>query len=165
MHAMGWHSIRAVTLVATAGAVLSGVLAAPAAASTLVPFSNHIRGCDFAKGLFLDGMGSGTGTGWADFTADGSEVRAQVHLQSATPDTDYRVRLIQQPRSGAATCNPGDPGVSGAVLHTDASGTATITVSGPAMKGATEAWVAVEGPPAPGRIRSDVYSSDYPAKL
>jgi hypothetical protein len=165
MHAMGWRIRRAVTLVAAGGAVLSGIGAAPAAASTFVPFSNHVRNCDFVKALFLDGMGTGSGSGWADISADGSDVRAQVHLQSARPDTDYQVRLVQLPRASAATCSPGDPGVSGGVLHTDATGTATITVSGPAIADAAEAWVSVEGPPAPGRIRGDVYSSDFLAKL
>ncbi|WP_243858324.1 hypothetical protein [Mycobacterium sp. DL440] len=154
-----------VALAAAGGLVLGGIGAAPAGATTMVPLSNHIRGCDFQKGLFLDGMGSGSGGGFAHVGSDGAQVSAQVTLQSATADTDYRVRLIQLPRSSVATCNVGDPGVAGGVLHTDASGTATITVSGPAMDGATEAWVSVEGPPAPGRIRSDVYSSDFPVKL
>ncbi|MUL82595.1 MULTISPECIES: hypothetical protein [unclassified Mycolicibacterium] len=162
---MDGRTRRAVTLMATGGVMLSGIGAAPAAASTFVPFSNQIRNCDFVAALFLGGMGSGSGSGWADISADGSDVRAQVRLQSARPDTDYQVRLVQLPRSAAATCNPGDPGVSGGVLHTDAGGTATITVSGPSIAGATAAWVVVEGPPAPGRIRGDVYSSDFLAKL
>ncbi|WP_235732688.1 hypothetical protein [Mycolicibacterium septicum] len=154
-----------VTLVATGGVVLGGIGAAPAGATTMVPLSNSIRGCDFTKALFLGGMGSGTGSGRASIGADGSHVGAEVSLQSATPDTDYRVRLIQLPRPSHATCNAGDPGVSGAVLHTDASGTATVTVAGPLAQDATQAWVVVEGPPAPGRIRSDVYTSDYPVNV
>ncbi|WP_254849302.1 hypothetical protein [Mycobacterium sp. GA-1841] len=145
--------------------VLGGIGAAPASATTMVPLSNYIRNCDFEQGLFLDGMGSGSGNGFAHIGSDGSQVSAQVTMQSAWPDTDYRVRLIQMPRSPVATCSVGNPGVSGGLLHTDASGTATITVSGPAMDGATEAWVVVEGPPAPGRIRSDVYSSDFLVKI
>lgn len=162
---MGWRMRSVVTLVAGSAVALSGIGAAPAAATTMVPLSNSIRGCDFTKALFLGGMGSGTGSGRASIGADGSHVGAEVSLQSATPDTDYQVRLIQLPRPSVATCNAGDPGVSGAVLHTDASGTATVTVAGPLTQDATQAWVVVEGPPAPGRIRSDVYSSDYPVKL
>ncbi|MGV0810972.1 hypothetical protein ABQF34_03335 [Mycolicibacterium boenickei] len=153
------------TLVATGGVVLSGVGAAPAAASTFVPLSIQIRNCDFVAPLFLDGVGSGPGSGWADIGSDGSEVRAQVHIQTARPHSPYRVRLIQLPRSGAATCNPGDPGVSSGVLHTDASGTATVTVSGPPLADVTGAYVVVEGPPPPGRIRGDVYSSDFLVKI
>ncbi len=158
---MGWRIRSVVTVVAAGGLVLSGVGVAPAGATTLVPLSNSIRGCDFTKALFLGGMGSGSGSGRASIGADGSYVGAEVSLQSATPDTDYRVRLIQLPRSSVATCNVGDPGVAGAVLHTDASGTASVTVGGPRAQGATQAWVVVEGPPPPGRIRGDVYTSDY----
>ncbi|WP_236735364.1 hypothetical protein [Mycolicibacterium peregrinum] len=154
-----------VTLVAAGGVMLSGIGAVPASATTMVPLSNHIRGCDFQKGLFLDGMGSGSGGGFAHIGSDGAQVSAQVTMQSATPDTEYRVRLIQLPRASVAMCNPGDPGVSATVLHTDASGSATVTVSGPAMDGATQAWVSVEGPPPPGRIRGDVYSSDFPVNI
>ncbi len=164
MRAMGWRTRHAVTL-AAAGVVLSGIGASPASAATMVPLSNYIRNCDFEQGLFLDGMGSGSGNGFAQIGSDGSQVSAQVTMQSARPDTDYRVRLIQMPRSAAATCSAGDPGVSNGILHTDASGTATITVSGPSVDGANAAWVVVEGPPAPGRIRSDVYSSDFLAKI
>ncbi|WP_454787770.1 hypothetical protein [Mycolicibacterium lutetiense] len=153
------------TLVAAGGVVLGGIGAAPAGATTMVPLSNSIRGCDFTKALFLGGMGSGSGSGRASIGADGSHVGAEVSLQSARADTDYQVRLIQLPRPSVATCNVGDPGVAGAVLHTDASGTATVTVAGPLSPDATEAWVVVEGPPAPGRIRGDVYTSDFLAKL
>ncbi|MED5811362.1 hypothetical protein VST63_03240 [Mycolicibacterium sp. 050232] len=153
------------TLVAAGGMVLSGIGAAQAGAATLVPLSNSIRGCDFTKALFLGGMGSGTGSGRASIGADGSHVGAEVSLQSATPGTEYRVRLIQLPRPSVATCNVGDPGVAGAVLHTDASGTGTVAVAGPLSSDATQAWVVVEGPPKPGRIRGDVYSSDFPVNL
>ncbi len=165
MRAMVWRTKHTVTLAATGTVALSGLGVAPAAASTFVPLSIQIRNCDFVAPLFLDGVGSGPGSGWADIGSDGSEVRAQVHMQTAWPGAAYRVRLIQMPRSGAATCNPGDPGVSSGVLHTDASGTATVTVSGPALADATEAYVVVEGPPPPGRIRGDVYSSDFLAKI
>ncbi|WP_264035138.1 hypothetical protein [Mycolicibacterium neworleansense] len=161
---MDWRTKSMVTLVA-AGGVLGGIGAPPAGATTMVPLSNSIRGCDFTKALFLGGMGSGSGSGMASIGADGSHVGAEVRLQSATPFTEYRVRLIQLPRPSVATCNLGDPGVSGALLHTDASGTATVTVAGPLSSDATQAWVVVEGPPKPGRVRGDVYSSDFPVKL
>ncbi len=162
---MGWRMRSVVTLAAAGGLVLSGVGAAPAGAATTVPLSNSIRGCDFTKALFLGGMGSGSGSGRASIGADGSHVGAEVSLQSATPDTDYRVRLIQLPRPSVATCNVGDSGVAGATLHTDASGTATVTVAGQLAADATQAWVVVEGPPPPGRIRGDVYSSDFPVNI
>ena len=165
MRAMAWRTRSAVALAVAGGVVLGGIGAAPAGATTMVPLSNHIRGCDFQKGLFLDGMGSGSGGGFAHVGSDGAQVSAQVTLQSATAGTDYQVRLIQLPRPSVATCNVGDPGVAGAVLHTDAGGTGTVTVAGALSSDATQAWVVVEGPPAPGRIRSDVYSSDYPVNL
>lgn len=162
---MGWRIRSVMTLAAAGGVVLGGIGAAPAGASSFSPFSNQIRNCDHVTALFLDGMGSGSGSGWTDVSTDGSNLRAKVHLQSARPGTVYQARLIQLPRPSAAPCNQGDPGVSAGVLHTDVTGTATIDVSGPIVENATAAWVVVEGPPPPGRIRGEVYTSDFLAKF
>lgn len=155
------YAATMVPVVATA-AMLSGIGAQPAAASgmTMVPLQNVIRQCDFVMENFLVGHGSGTGSGSVEIGApDSGTVRADVRMQTADPNTVYQVRLIQTPRSSAATCNAGDPGVATGVLHTDVAGTGFTTVTGPRQQGSTGAWVVVEGPPAPGKVRGEVYST------
>lgn len=151
------------TVLAT-GALLSGIGAQTAAADstgmTMSPLQNVIRQCDFVLENFLVGYGTGTGSGSAEIGApDAGTVRADVRLQTAHPNTVYQVRLIQTPRPSVATCRPGDPGVVSGVMNTDVAGTGFITVSGPRRQGATGAWVVVEGPPEPGKVRGDVYST------
>ena len=88
---------------------------------------------------------------------------ADVHLAIGIPNTPYQVRLIQGPRSGAQTCNAGDPGVVSAVLNTDGNGTGAVTLHDARRQGATNAWAfVVEGPPDPGEIRGEFYTSEVP---
>lgn len=145
-------------------AMLTGIGAHTAAADssgmTMVPLQNVIRQCDFVMENFLVGHGAGTGSGSVAIGApDSGTARADVRLQTADPNTAYQVRLIQTPRSAAATCNAGDPGVATGVLHTDVAGTGFTTVTGPRQQGASGAWVVIEGPPAPGRVRGEIYST------
>ncbi|MGV0743974.1 hypothetical protein [Mycolicibacterium sp. XJ870] len=155
---------------AVAVAMLSGFGAGTATADspgmTTAPLQNLIRQCDFVVEQFLVGHGTGTGSGSVDIgTPDPGTVRADVHLQTAHRNTAYQVRLIQLPRSAAAHCNAGAPGVATAVMHTDAAGTGSTTVTGPVRPGATDAFVVVEGPPAPGKVRGDVYSTTVLVKI
>ena len=76
------------------------------------------------------------------------------------PFTAYQVRLIQGPRPGTQRCSPGDPGVASAVLHSDANGVGSVTLSAPRSAGATNAWLMVDGPPPPGQVRGEYYTSD-----
>ena len=82
-----------------------------------------------------------------------------------TPNTPYNVRLIQVPRPASQPCNAGDPGVAMGVLITDGVGTGAVTVQDSVRSGATGAWVFVEGPPDPGEIRGEFYTSDLITSL
>lgn len=166
---MGWRGSCAATTapVVAAVAMLGGIGTGAATAEsglTMVPLQNQIRRCDFDVAEHLTGYGSGTGSGFADIgAADSGTVRADVHLQTAAPDTVYQVRLIQLPRVSYATCGAGAPGVSTGVMTTDAVGTASTTVTAPRMQGATGAWVVVEGPPPPGKVIPETYSTTFVA--
>ncbi|MHC9295325.1 hypothetical protein ACRCUN_22915 [Mycobacterium sp. LTG2003] len=162
---MGRSRKRAASAPVVAIAAMLCGIGAPAAAAdstgmTMTPLQNVIRQCDFVLENFLLGYGTGTGSGEAEIGApEAGSVRADVRLQTAHPNTVYRVRLIQTPRASVATCRPGDPGVAAGVMNTDVAGTGFVTISGPRQEGSTGAWVVVEGPPAPGKVRGDVYST------
>ncbi|WP_235716558.1 hypothetical protein [Mycolicibacterium goodii] len=131
-----------------------------------VPLQNVIRQCDFVVEQFLVGHGNGTGSGVAEIgTVGGDTVRADVRMQTLRPNTAYRVRVIQLPRPSVAPCNPGDPGVASGTMFADFAGNGATTVTGPRAPGAGQAWVVVEGPPVPGGIRGDVYSTVTLAKI
>lgn len=154
-------------LVAAATVGMAGTAAAaPDSATTLVPLQNKVRQCDFVPAQFADGRGTGWGSATAHIgTPDPGTVSAQVYMQTAQPNTAYQVRVIQMPRPASAPCGAGTPGTVTGALHTDAAGTATTTVSGPLMSGATGAWVVIEGPPFPGKPSGEVYTSDFVVNL
>jgi hypothetical protein len=164
---MGWRRSCAATTapVVAAVAMFGGIGAGVATAEsglTMVPLQTQIRHCDFVPSEHLIGYGSGTGSGFVDVGAeDSGTVRAEVHLQTAAPATAYQVRLIQLPRSSYGTCAAGDPGVATGSMYTDAVGSASTTVTGPRMQGATGAYVVIEGPPAPGKLVPETYSSTF----
>ena len=81
------------------------------------------------------------------------------------PNTRYTARLIQVPRASARTCTAGDPGVAVGELFTDGSGTGSTRLQGPLMEGATGAWVSIDGPPKPGRVIGEFYTSEILAAL
>ena len=98
-------------------------------------------------------------------TGGTSTVTADVHLAVGKPNTPYNVRLIQVPRPASQPCNAGDPGVATGVLNTDGVGTGAVTVQDSVRSGATGAWVFIEGPPDPGEIRGEFYTSDLITSL
>ena len=98
-------------------------------------------------------------------TGGSNAVTADVRLAIGKPNTPYNVRLIQGPRPGTQTCNAGDPGVASAVLNTDGNGTGAVTLHDAVRAGATNAWVFIEGPPDPGEIRGEFYTSEIPTSL
>ncbi|HYZ66425.1 MAG TPA: hypothetical protein VE666_01235, partial [Mycobacterium sp.] len=57
-------------------------------------------------------------------------------------------------------CFEGDPGVAVAELFTDGNGTGSTTVQGPLASGATGAWVSVDGPPPPGQVIGEFYTTE-----
>jgi hypothetical protein len=92
--------------------------------------------------------------------AGANQVSAQVNLAIGLPNTRYTVRLIQVPRAGSRTCTAGDPGVAFGDLFTDGNGTGTATVQGPRLQDATGAWVSIDGPPKPGKVIGEFYTSE-----
>ena len=95
----------------------------------------------------------------------GSNVTADVFLTIGTPNTPYQVRLIQGPRPGSQKCIAGDPGVASAVLNTDGNGVGSLTLQRRSVSGATNAWVFLDGPPEPGQIRGEFYTSEFLTSL
>lgn len=161
-------STRLMAATVAAMSALVSVGAGPAGAesdgTTVVPLLMNLRSCDFTKLNFA--RPSGYGSGQAVIGTNGSNtVTATVQLGSGKPNTPYSVRLIQLPRAGSAPCNAGDPGVASAVLTTDSNGTGAVSVQGPVQSGANGAWVFVEGPPAPGKLRGEYYTSEVIAPL
>ncbi|MGZ6780790.1 MAG: hypothetical protein ACXVGO_17570 [Mycobacterium sp.] len=128
------------------------------------PLRSTYRSCDFTPSDFVDATGFGNGQ--ASIGTGGTKtVTADVHLAIGIPNTAYQVRLIQGPRPGAQSCNAGDPGVASGVLNTDGNGTGAVTLHDALRPGATNAWVFVDGPPDPGEIRGEFYTSEVLTSL
>ncbi len=161
------RSMRWVTIAVAAPALLGvGTPSAAAEASDgdMVPLSATLRACDSSPIKFVGTNGTGSGQGFIS-TGGGNTVTATVNFAIGRPNTPYQVRLIQGPRSETQRCNAGDPGVASAVLNTDGNGTGSLTLQAPVQSGATNAWLFIDGPPDPGQIRGEFYTSDQPTKL
>ena len=165
MNASKYRASAIALLVGAANVVAINTAGTAAAANgpTLVPFSSLFRTCNFQQTHWVSATGFGSGNALIGAGADG--VTADVRLQTAMPNTRYTVRLIQVPRAPERTCTAGDPGVAVAELFTDGSGTGSTWVQGPLMGGATGAWVSVDGPPKPGRVIGEFYTSELLAAL
>ena len=142
----------------------TGSAAAEAANGEMVPLSSIFRACDFSTARFVSAMGNGSGQVFIG-TGGTSTVTADVHFAIGKPNTPYNVRLIQVPRPASQPCNGGDPGVATGVLNTDGNGTGAVTVKDSVGSDATGAWVFVEGPPDPGEIRGEFYTSEIITSL
>ena len=131
--------------------------------ATFVPFGQVLRRCDFSE---IKNVG---GTGYARPTAqvwtDGSEVVADIQLNTGVPNTRYDARLIQVPRSSAVSCNGGESGVAGTVLFTNSAGAGAASVRGPVVSGATGAWLFITIPSAHSQVPKEFYTSDFIAAL
>ena len=127
--------------------------------ATFVAFTQLLRTCDFSTNLHAGPSGVGRTTALVHTT--GSEVIADVVMVTAIPDTAYDVRVIQMPRSSAAGCNPGDPGVTGGVLFTDGAGAGGISIHSPVVAGATGAWMYVTRPGEFTQTPAEFYTSDF----
>jgi hypothetical protein len=156
----------AALLVATASVVGAAPAAADGTATsgTSVPLSSLFRNCDFVRPHWVSATGFGSGTALIGMTG-ADQVSAQVNFAIGQPNTRYTVRLIQVPRAGDRTCTAGDPGVAFGDLFTDGNGTGTATVQGPRLQGATGAWVSIDGPPKPGKVIGEFYTSDVIVSL
>ena len=165
MNASKYRASAIALLVGAANVVAINTAGVAAAANgpTLVPFSSLFRTCSFQQTHWVSATGFGSGNALIGAGADG--VTADVRLQTAMPNTRYTVRLIQVPRASERTCTAGDPGVAVGELFTDGNGTGSTRVQGPLMGGATGAWVSVDGPPKPGRVIGEFYTSELLAAL
>ncbi len=160
------YRVSAVALLATAANVVAINAAGAAAAAngpTLVPFSSLFRNCSFERTHWVSATGYGSGDAMIGIGSGG--VTADVRLATAQPNTRYTVRLIQVPRPSERTCTAGDPGVAVADLFTDGAGTGFARVEGPVVAGATGAWVSVDGPPKPGKVIGEFYTSEVLAAI
>lgn len=161
------RSMRAVTIAATVlglSGLGTGSAAAEASEGAMVPLGAKLRACDFSMLDFVGTNGTASGQGFIS-TGGGNTVSATLNFAIGHPNTPYQVRLIQGPRPGTQRCNAGDPGVASTVLNTDGNGTGSVTLTAPRQSGATNAWLFVEGPPDPGQIRGEFYTSDQPTRL
>jgi hypothetical protein len=157
----------AALLIAVASIVSAGPAAADGATmsgATSVPMSSLFRNCDFVRPHWVSATGFGSASALVG-TTGANQVSAQVNLAIAAPNTRYTVRLIQVPRAGYRTCTAGDPGVAFGDLFTDGNGTGTATVQGPRLQDATGAWVSIDGPPKPGKVIGEFYTSEVIAPL
>ncbi|WP_425005521.1 hypothetical protein [Mycolicibacterium sp. S3B2] len=161
-------ALAAAMLAAAAGPVAAtgGILASTATASegaTFVPMSQALRRCDHSEMQYVGATGYGRAS--ATIGRQGGEVVADLAFATGRPNTPYEVKLIQMPRSSAAPCPAGAVGVSGTTLFTDGAGAATAVLRGPAMDGATGAWVSLTRPSAFSQLPEEFYTSDFVAPL
>jgi hypothetical protein len=160
-------STRTTAVVITAMGMIglaTGSASAESGNGGMVPLGPTYRSCDFSQIHYVSATGDAGGTAVIG-TGGTNTVTADVFLMIGIPDTAYQVRLIQGPRPGAEMCNAGAPGVASAVLNTDGNGVGRVTLRDALRSGATNAWVFVEGPPKPGQIRGDFYTSDILTSL
>src|SRR5689334_20922101 len=153
------------TAVATATLLIAAPLFAGVAAAdaTTMPFSEKLRRCDFTQVKNVAARGYGRPS--AQLRVQGGEVVADVEFFTGLPNTRYDLRLVQLPRSSAADCGAGAPGVAATTLFTDGVGTGHATVRGPLMPGATGAWLALTRPGTYSQQPDEYYTTDLVAAL
>ena len=155
-------STRFITVVMAVVAMIgfgTGSAAAEAANGEMVPLSSIFRACDFSRTGFVSAMGGGSGQvfigtgGTSTVTADvtPADRQAQHSLQRQT-DTGA-------PTGVAAVQCRGPRRRDGRVEHRRQRDRRSDRER-QCCSGATGAWVFVEGPPDPGEIRGEFYTSD-----
>lgn len=160
------RSIRLMALAAAlATAAPLGLLTAGIASAreTFVPMNQISRRCDFSE---TDYNGP---TGYARATSvvrtSGSNLSAEVTMDTAIPNMRYDVRLIQVPRPSSAPCLGGDPGVAAGVLQIDGVGHGRVSVQDSIEPGATGAWVWITRPDPFSQNPAEFYTSDVVVKF
>ncbi|BBX70046.1 hypothetical protein [Mycolicibacterium psychrotolerans] len=157
-------AVTATALLIATGPMLAGAGAASAeSAGVVMPLAEKLRRCDFSQVKYVGGSYYGRPT--ALLRVQGGEVLADVAFFTGVPNTRYDLRLIQIPRTSAAGCGAGAPGVASAVLFTDGAGAGAVTVRGPIMPGATGAWLSLTRPAANSQQPEEFYSTDFIASL
>ena len=127
--------------------------------ATIVSFAQTLRRCDFSANMHTGPTRFARPTALVHST--GSEVIADVQIATAEPETPYDVRLIQVPRPSSASCNAGDPGVTGGVLFTDGAGAGGVSIHSPIVSGATGAWMYITRPGEFAQTPAEFYTSDF----
>lgn len=157
-------AVTAAALLVAAGPMLAGAGTASAeSAGAVMPFAEKLRRCDFSQIKYVGGSYYGRAT--AVLRTEGGDVAADVTFFTGVPNTRYDVRLIQMPRTSAAGCGDGAPGVASAALFTDGAGSGTVTVRGPRMPGATGAWLSLTRPASNSQQPEEFYTTDFIASL
>ncbi|BBY42414.1 hypothetical protein BST21_12570 [Mycolicibacterium celeriflavum] len=126
---------------------------------TFVPLNQVLRRCDFSATEFNGPTGYARAT--SVIRTSGSGVSADVEMNTAIPNMRYDVRLIQSPRSSAATCHGGDPGVAAGVLQINGAGYGAVTLNDAVEPGATGVWVFITRPDAFSQNPAEFYTSDW----
>ncbi len=144
------------------------VAGATAEGGTTVVLDSKLRRCDFSLVSTAAWVPSPPlATGFAVIRRSGSTVSADVHLSNEPQPfvQHFDVGLIQEPRSAAATCGPGDPGTAFRGMDTDGSGNGTVTVQDTIQPGTTGVWVIVERPNAHSQNPAEFYTSEFLAPV
>jgi hypothetical protein len=149
----------AATVVAAPAVLAAGVGTASAEGAKSLAFTQMHRRCDYSSNTHIGPTGFARPT--AELRSTGSEVIADVQIETAIPNTPYDVRVIETPRSSAAGCDAGDPGVIGGVLMTDDAGAGSLTLHGPVASGATGAWMFISRPGEFAQTPDEFYTSDF----
>jgi hypothetical protein len=135
--------------------------------ATRIALDARMRNCDFSQEATPPEIPTPMlGTGWIAMHTGGSRAVAEVHLTAPNdPGTHYNVGLIEEPRSSAGSCGPGDPGTSFTGMDTDAAGVGTATVQDSVRPGTTGVWVIVERPNAHESTPAEFYTSEFLAPV
>lgn len=157
------RSIRLITVNAAVAAaapvgLIGGTGTAGADDGTLVPMNQVLRRCDYSETDFNGPTGNARTA--SVIRANGSDVSADITMDTAIPNMRYDVRLIQVPRSAAAPCRGGDPGVAAGVIQTDGVGHGAVSLHDSIEPGATGAWVFITRPDAFSQNPAEFYTSD-----
>jgi hypothetical protein len=137
--------------------------ASPASMSTPMPLSGQLRACDFTALKWQPNPGYARPV--AHVGTDGAgNVVATVDIDTGQPNTLYDIRVVQTPRPSSG-CAAGAPGVITGGVQTDDAGVGHATVQGPAAKGATGAWVAVELPSGLSQTPAEFYTTEFIASI
>ncbi|MBB2992725.1 hypothetical protein FHR72_004229 [Mycolicibacterium iranicum] len=144
-------------LAATAG--VGPAAAAPGAGPTPLPFQQTLRRCDFTEFQYFGPAFYGRPSG--SLRVEGGEVVADILFATGAANTRYDLKLIQVDRPSAQPCNPGDPGVAGTTLFTDAAGAGSATVRAPKAPGATGAWVSLTRPGQFSQLPEEFYTTNF----
>lgn len=128
-----------------------------------VPLNQGLRRCDYTVTAYNGPTGYARAT--SVVRTNGSDVSADVTMDTAIPNMRYDVRLIQAPRPSAATCHGGDPGVAAGVMQIDGVGHGALTLHDTVEPGASGVWVFITRPDAFSQNPAEFYTSDWLADI